>query len=68
MIHQHIKAIQNHAIGYQRVWGYQSGGVLCGSRREYFFERPDLLKNKHTELLRMLDTIFQKSVHTSPQQ
>ncbi|MGN6494346.1 MAG: zinc-dependent peptidase [Agriterribacter sp.] len=59
MIHKNIKAIKNHESDIN-VYGATNQAEFFAVASEYFFERPDLLKNKHPELYEMLEKIFHK--------
>ncbi|MGN6438847.1 MAG: zinc-dependent peptidase [Agriterribacter sp.] len=59
MIHKNIKAIKNHESDIN-VYGATNQAEFFAVVSEYFFERPDLLKNKHPELYEMLEKIFHK--------
>lgn len=67
MIHQNIKAIQNHQSDIN-AYGATNQSEFFAVAAEYFFERPDLLKNKHPELYDMLNKIFHRPDNIALQQ
>lgn len=60
MIHKNIKAIKNDESDIN-VYGATNQAEFFAVASEYFFERPDLLRNKHPELYEMLEKIFHKT-------
>lgn len=60
LMHQEMEAINNNKSDIRKYGGTSEVEFLAVAS-EYFFERPDLFKNKHPELYEMLERCFQQN-------
>lgn len=64
MMHANIKEMMKGKSDIN-IYGATNEGEFLAVISEYFFERPDLLKNKHPELYEMLERMFRVKTNQS---
>lgn len=63
LIHKEIEAINDNHSDIRKYGGTNQAEFFAVAS-EYFFERPDLLKKKHSDLYRMLEDCFNQKLGT----